>query len=75
MQSFYDDIKVIFTDSVIAKKYGKMAVALLLNAVVYNLFVCSINLVSGGAGGLGVLFQYLFGIIGFRSYIGLSPCI
>lgn len=62
MQSFYDEIKTIFTDSVITKKYAKMALALLLNAIVYNLFVCSINLVAGGASGVGVLFQYLFGI-------------
>lgn len=43
-------------------KYLKMVVALLLIAVSYNIFVIPINLVAGGAGGLGVLFYNLFGI-------------
>ena len=38
-----------------------MSLALLLIAITYNLFICSINLVAGGSGGVGVLFNYLFG--------------
>ena len=60
--SFYNEIKLIFNDSSYGKKYGKMSLGLLLLAVSYNLFICPINLVSGGAGGLGVLFRHLFGI-------------
>ncbi len=59
---FYNEIKLIFTDGSYGIKYGKMSLGLLLLAVCYNLFICSINLVSGGAGGLGVLFNHLFGI-------------
>lgn len=62
MEGFYNEIKTIFTDPVYGERYAKMSVFLLLIAVTYNLFICSINLVSGGAGGLGVLFQYLFDI-------------
>lgn len=62
MAEFYNEIRNIFTSPEYGKKYTKMALSLLLIAVTYNLFVCSINLVSGGAGGLGVLFQYLFDI-------------
>lgn len=59
---FFDEIKMIFTDPSYGKKYGKMSLGLLLLAVCYNLFICSIDLVSGGSGGLGVLFNHLFGI-------------
>lgn len=59
---FYNEIKLIFTDGSYGIKYGKMSLGLLLLAICYNLFVCSIHLVSGGAGGLGVLFNYLFDI-------------
>lgn len=59
---FYNEIKLIFTDGSYGIKYGKMSLGLLLLAVCYNLFICSIHLVSGGAGGLGVLFNHLFGI-------------
>lgn len=61
MGNFYNEIKHIFTDPLYGRKYGRMSLALFLIAVTYNLFICSINLVSGGAGGLGVLFNYLFG--------------
>lgn len=59
---FFNEVRVIFTDDQYEKRYAKMSLGLLLLAVCYNLFICSINLVSGGAGGLGVLFNYLFGI-------------
>jgi len=59
---FYNEIKLIFTDGSYGIKYGKMSLGLLLLAICYNLFICSIHLVSGGAGGLGVLFNYLFDI-------------
>lgn len=62
MANFYNEIKVIFIDPLYGKKYIKMSLALLLIAVTYNLFICSIHLVSGGAGGLGILFNYLFEI-------------
>lgn len=45
-----------------SKKYLKMVAALLLIAVSYNLFITPIHLVAGGAGGLGILFNNLFGI-------------
>ena len=44
------------------KKYLKMSLSLFIIAVSYNLFITPINLVAGGAGGLGVLFYNLFGI-------------
>lgn len=59
---FYREIKNIFTDNVYGIRYGKMSLGLLLLAICYNMFICSINLVSGGAGGLGVIFRHLFGI-------------
>lgn len=59
---FYNEIKLIFTDGSYGIKYGKMSLGLLLLAICYNLFICSIHLVSGGAGGLGVLFSHLFDI-------------
>ena len=61
MSSFYVEIKNIFTNPYYGRKYGKMSLALLLIAITYNLFICSINLVAGGSGGVGVLFNYLFG--------------
>lgn len=62
MNSFYEDVKFVFTDKKIAIKYAKMTGFLLLLAVTYNLFIVSIDLVAGGAGGLGVLFKELFDI-------------
>lgn len=62
MNEFYNEIKTIFTDSDYGLKYGKMSLALFLIAITYNLFICSINLVAGGSGGLGVLCNYLFDI-------------
>lgn len=53
-------MKVFFNEY--SMKYLKMVVALLLIAISYNIFVVPINLVAGGAGGLGVLFYNLFGI-------------
>ena len=44
------------------KKYLKFLIALVLIAVSYNLFIVPIKLVAGGAGGLGILFNNLFGI-------------
>ena len=62
MTEFYNEVKNIFISPLYGKKYTKMALALLLISITYNLFVCSINLVAGGASGVGVLFQYLFDI-------------
>ena len=54
----------IFDQSVIStcKKYLKFVIALVFIACSYNLFIVPINLVAGGAGGLGILFNNLFGI-------------
>lgn len=62
MRNFCNEVKVILKDSNYTKRYIKMSVALALIAVVYNLFICSISLVAGGSGGIGVLFNHLFGI-------------
>lgn len=62
MKEFFREIKTIFTDPCYGKKYGKMSLSLLVLAMTYNLFICSISLVAGGAGGLGVLFNHLFKI-------------
>lgn len=62
MENYYKQIKNIFINPYYVKKYTKMTWALVLLAVIYNLFVCSIHLVAGGAGGLGVLCNYLFNI-------------
>lgn len=62
MSDFYNEIKEIFISPVYGKKYAKMACFLFLNAVAFNLFISSINLVAGGASGLGVLFNYLFNV-------------
>ena len=40
----------------------QMTVYLFFTAVVYNLFIVPINLVSGGTGGLGILINNVFGI-------------
>lgn len=60
MSEFYTEIKNIFVSPVFGIKYAKMAFFLFLNAVAYNLFIWPINLVAGGASGVGVLFNYLF---------------
>lgn len=44
------------------KKYLRMIAALFLTSVSYNLFVTPINLVAGGSSGLGVLFNYVWGL-------------
>ena len=48
--------------SISYKRYLRFLLALVLIAISYNLFIIPINLVAGGAGGLGVLFNNLFGI-------------
>jgi len=60
MSDFYNEVKNIFISPYFGKKYALMSLFLLLNAVAYNLFVCPINLVAGGASGVGVLFNFLF---------------
>ena len=62
MNSFYEEIKFIFTDPSVARSYAKMTVFLVISAVCYNLFILPIHLVAGGTAGLGVLFDALFGI-------------
>lgn len=62
MNSFYEEIKFIFTDPSVARSYAKMTVFLVISAVCYNLFILPIHLVAGGTAGLGVLFDTLFGI-------------
>lgn len=61
MACFYDEIKRIVSDSEVTKKYAKMTIFLVVIAIAYNIFILPINLVAGGAGGLGVLFRALFG--------------
>lgn len=60
MNGFYDQIKRIINDTKITKKYAKMTIFLVVIAIAYNIFIIPINLVAGGAGGLGVLFKALF---------------
>lgn len=43
-------------------KYLKLTILLFGTAIVYNLFLVPIHLVAGGTGGLGILFDRLFGI-------------
>ena len=43
-------------------KYFKLTIFLLCIAIVYNFFIVSIHLVAGGAGGLGILFNKIFGV-------------
>ena len=43
-------------------KYLKLTILLLGSAVIYNLFLVPTSLVVGGTGGLGILFDKLFGI-------------
>lgn len=43
-------------------KFLKLTILLLGSAVIYNLFLIPTNLVAGGTGGLGILFDKLFGI-------------
>ena len=43
-------------------KYLKLTIFLFLLAVVYNMFLIPIHLVAGGSGGLGIIFNKLFGI-------------
>ena len=62
MNSFYEEIKFIFTDPSVARSYAKMTVFLVISAVCYNLFILPIHLVAGGTAGLGVLFDAFFGI-------------
>ena len=62
MNSFYEEIKFIFTDPSVARSYAKMTIFLVISAVCYNLFILPIHLVAGGTAGLGVLFDALFGI-------------
>ncbi len=62
MKEFKNELVKSFTKPGSIKKHIKMFLALLLIAATYNLFVCSINLVAGGSGGVGVLFKYLFSI-------------
>ena len=61
VKEFVDVVK-FFSSSAFYKKYLKLFFALVLIAISYDLFLCPINLVSGGAGGLGILFSYLFNI-------------
>ena len=46
----------------IITKIIQMIIYLFFTAVVYNLFIVPINLVSGGTGGLGILLNNIFGI-------------
>ncbi len=42
--------------------YIKLSLLLLLLAFTYNVFLVPINLVSGGTGGLGIIFSKILGI-------------
>lgn len=52
----------IITDKEYIKKYAIMACTLFIGAVVFNLFIKQVNLVSGGANGIAVIFQNFFGV-------------
>ena len=43
-------------------KIIQMTIYLVFSATMYNLFIVPINLVSGGTGGIGILFNNLFGM-------------
>ena len=62
MESFYDEIKKVIVNTETTKKYGKMAIFLGIIAIAYNVFILPVNLVAGGAGGIGVLFNALFSV-------------
>lgn len=62
MTDFYSEIKRIVTSTKVTKKYAKMTLFLVVIAFAYNTFILPTNLVAGGAGGLGVLFNALFSI-------------
>lgn len=62
MTDFYSEIKRIVTSTEVTKKYAKMTLFLVVITFAYNTFILPINLVAGGAGGLGVLFNALFSI-------------
>ena len=62
MKSSFENIGKTIFNIEFCKKYLKMFLALVLIALSYDLFVYPINLVSGGAGGLGIIFNYLFNI-------------
>lgn len=44
------------------KKYAMLIVSLLINAIVYNLFLLPVNLVTGGAGGIATITKYVYDI-------------
>ena len=62
MESFYDEIKKVIVNTETTKKYGKMAIFLGIIAIAYIVFILPVNLVAGGAGGIGVLFNALFSV-------------
>lgn len=49
-------------DSKIISKYARLLFALFIISASYNLFIVPLGLVAGGSGGLGVLFNRLFGL-------------
>ena len=44
------------------KKYTMLIASLLINAIVYNLFLLPVNLVTGGAGGIATITKYVYDI-------------
>lgn len=46
----------------IAKRYTMLIISLLISAIVYNLFLLPINLVTGGSGGIATITQYVYNI-------------
>lgn len=44
------------------KKYTMLITSLLINAIVYNLFLLPVNLVTGGAGGIATITKYVYDI-------------
>lgn len=43
-------------------KYFYLTISLLISAIGFNVFVRSFNIVSGGTGGVAIIFEHLFGI-------------
>ena len=58
MKGFLELLK----DKSLPKRYGIMTISLLLSAINYNMLILPLNLVTGGAGGIGVITRHLFGI-------------
>lgn len=62
MTGFLREVKELFSGGEVTLNYVKFAWCEFLLAAAYNLFLVPNHLVAGGSGGLGILFNSLFGI-------------